>query len=233
MFEISDFRTIYNMMMASFIILTCSLFYDSYMQKGEILDMLALYKFFMGGRTIFAAWLALAATFFLIILVTKVALKVSRYLWIPLYVAHIAAVMTIATYFAQHEGLGFSSVIIIMAEAVRMIMKAHSYLRTKLIYLTDNHYSDFEFRGVRVINSPSSPEKKEDKSVYRINIKNQDLSSEIKKLSYFLFCPTLIYRDEYTLTPVRSIRKIVIHLTNFFACTYYCTSVPTQRSSCT
>lgn len=143
MFEISDFRTIYNMMMASFIILTCSLFYDSYMQKGEILDMLALYRFFMGGRTVFVAWIALVFTFFLIIFVTKIAIKVSYYLWVPLYIAHIAAVMSIATYFSQHEGLGFGSVIIIMAEAVRMIMKAHSYLRTKLIYLTDNQYSDF------------------------------------------------------------------------------------------
>lgn len=34
MFEINDFRTIYNMVVASFIILTCSLFYDSYMAKG-------------------------------------------------------------------------------------------------------------------------------------------------------------------------------------------------------
>jgi hypothetical protein len=34
MFEINDFKTIYNMMIASFIILTCSLFHDSYMQKG-------------------------------------------------------------------------------------------------------------------------------------------------------------------------------------------------------
>lgn len=84
-----------------------------------------------------------------------------------------------------------------------------------------------------MVNSSSSADKKEDKKVYRINIKNQDLSSEIKKLSYFLFCPTLIYRDEYTLTPVRSIRKIMIHLTNFFACTYYGTSRSTQPSSST
>lgn len=124
------------MMVASFIILTCSLFYDSYMQKGEILDMLALYKFFMGGKTVFIAWISLVAAFFLIIFITKIAIKVSYYLWVPLYIAHIAAVMSIATYFSQHEGLGFGSVIIIMAEAVRMLMKGHSYLRTKLIYLT-------------------------------------------------------------------------------------------------
>jgi hypothetical protein len=34
-----------------------------------------------------------------------------------------------------------------------MIMKAHSYLRTKLIYLNDNELQDFEFRGVKVINT--------------------------------------------------------------------------------
>lgn len=34
MFEIRDFQTIYNMVVASFIILTFSLFYDSYVAKG-------------------------------------------------------------------------------------------------------------------------------------------------------------------------------------------------------
>lgn len=100
------------------------------------MDMLALYTFFMGAKTVFIAWISLVAAFFLIIIVTKIALRSSYYFWIPLYIGHIAAVMSIATYFSQQEGLGFGSVIIIMAEAVRMIMKAHSYLRTKLIYLT-------------------------------------------------------------------------------------------------
>lgn len=34
MFEIKDFQTLYNMVVASFIILTFSLLYDNYVKKG-------------------------------------------------------------------------------------------------------------------------------------------------------------------------------------------------------
>jgi hypothetical protein len=63
------------MFAASFIILTCSLLYNSYKTNGELLDVLELYKFFIGGKTIIVAWLTLALIFYLIILVTKIALK--------------------------------------------------------------------------------------------------------------------------------------------------------------
>lgn len=162
------------MVVASFIILTCSLFYDSYMQKGEIVDMLELYKFFVGTKTVVSAWLALVSLFFLIILVTKFALRHSAYFWIPLYILHIALMISIATYFSQQKGLGFGSVMIIMAEAIRMIMKAHSYLRTKLVYLTNNPYKNFEFRGVRVINISNNDninQNSEDGKYFKINIK--------------------------------------------------------------
>jgi hypothetical protein len=108
------------------------------MEKGELVDMLSLYMFFMGGKAVFIAWIALISIFFTIILVTKIAIKTSWYIWLPLYIGHIAAIVTVSTQFSQVEGLGFGSVIIIMAEAIRLIMKAHSYLRTKLIYLKES-----------------------------------------------------------------------------------------------
>jgi hypothetical protein len=138
MFEIRDFRTIYNMVMASFIILTVSLLYDSFMKKGEIVDMIALFGFFRGTKSVIVAWIALSLIFFCIIFITKIALKTTRYIWIPLYLCHITVLLSAATYFSKSSEMGFGSVIIIMAEAIRMIMKAHSYLRTKLLYLKEN-----------------------------------------------------------------------------------------------
>lgn len=81
-----------------------------------------------------------------------------------------------------------------------MTMKGYSYLRTKLLYLTDNNYKNFDFRGVRiehVTNSRVSHDgnNNEENKLHKINIKNDDVFSEIKKISYFLFSPTLIYRD--------------------------------------
>jgi sterol O-acyltransferase len=48
-----------------------------------------------------------------------------------------------------------------------------------------------------------------------------DFPGELRRLSYFFVAPTLIYRDVYTLTPIRSMAKIFIHSINFLACIYY------------
>lgn len=236
MFEINDFRTIYNMVAASFIILTFSLFYDRYVETGEFVDMFHLLRFFRGGKTVLLAWVCLAVNFYSILLVTKLAINSSWFVWVPVYLGQISMGFVIATYFSTNDDLGFSSVIIIMAEMVRMFMKSHSYLRNKLLYCTENKYKNMEFRGIRVVNGPAENGKAhgEDKGklVY-INIKDEDIFSEIQKISYFFFCPTLIYRDHYTLTPVRSFKKIIVHTVNFIACTYYGTIAETQPSSCT
>ena len=131
------------MVVASFIILTVSLLYDSYVQKGQILDMITFIQFFSGAKTIILTWLILATIFFSIVFITKIALRTHRYFWIPLYICHVSANLTVAIYFAKSEDLGFASVLIIMAESVRMLMKAHSYIRTKLLYLKENNYHDF------------------------------------------------------------------------------------------
>lgn len=135
----------------------------------------------MGGKTVFIAWIALVSIFFAIILVTKIAIKTSWYIWIPIYIAHIALVVTVATQFSQVEGLGFASVIIIMAESIRMMMKAHSYLRTKLIYLTENPYKNFEFRGVKVLNASHHRNHEynhiDNNNLLKFNIKDEDIFS--------------------------------------------------------
>jgi hypothetical protein len=184
------------MVVASFIILTFSLLYDSYTKKGEIVDVIALFKFFMGLKTVSIAWVCLSVMHFLIILITKIALISKLYVWIPLYILHISSVIIVATYFSKLDNLGFGSIMIIMAESIRIIMKGHSYLRTKLLYLTDNPYKHFEFRGIHIVNSTNSHEREKLKdNVLKISIKNGDIFSEIKKLSYFFFVPTLMYRD--------------------------------------
>lgn len=52
-----------------------------------------------------------------------------------------------------------------------------------------------------------------------------DVFGEVSRLAYFFLIPTLVYRDSYTLTPVRSMSKIIAHLVNFLACIYYGTSL--------
>ena len=109
-----------------------------------------------------------------------------------------------------------------------MVMKAHSYIRTKLLYIKKNPYMDFEFRGMKVLNVTPEEEYNNKGKEFKISIREADIFGEMKKLSYFFFCPSLIYRDSYVLTPVRSFRRMIAHLLNFLACCYYGTHLITQ-----
>ena len=98
--------------------------------------MILLFNFFRGSKTIIMAWILLTIWFFGIVFITKIALSLNKPLWIPLYLGYLSINLMIGSSFAQHSDLGFASVVIIMCETVRMMMKAHSYFRTKMLYLT-------------------------------------------------------------------------------------------------
>lgn len=120
--------------------------------------------------------MVLCAFFYTIIPITKLALKSSIYIWLPVYACYIVMLIKIATYFTQGGEHGFACIVVMMAEAVRMVMKSHSYFRTKLMYLKENSYHEFEFRGIKVVNSPKNDRHDEEKNkIMHINIKNGDI----------------------------------------------------------
>ena len=142
------------------------------------MDKISMMACFNGIKTLLLNEIMLGFSFFSSILVVKVGLRVNRYIWIPVYICQMTTTMCIGTHFARSDDLGFASVIIIMAEAVRIIMKSHSYVRTKLLYLKDNHYKDYEFRGIKVINCKiEEKEEVDSKRLLKINITNGDVFS--------------------------------------------------------
>lgn len=94
-------------------------------------------------------------------------------------------------------------------------MKSHSYFRTKLLYLKDNNFKAW----VPPRRKTKDSEEKEEPPKIKITL--GDFYTEVKRFSYFFVCPTLIYRDEYTLTPLRSTTSILFNFINFMACIYY------------
>lgn len=142
-FKFPDYKTIYNMMCASFIILTFSLFYDSYTSKGSIIDLVAFNNFFKGWQTVFLCWWILAIIHFSVIIVVSIALKTTAIVWMPLYILHQASLFGFAVWCIITNQLGFASVFVIACESIRMVMKSHSYFRTKLLYLKENEYKNY------------------------------------------------------------------------------------------
>lgn len=135
MFETRDFKTLYNMVVASFCILTFCLIYDSYITHGNVINVTAFLYFFRGSEKVFLSWWIMAVIQYGIILITKVALITNIYVWLPLYLIYLTFLVYYPISVVSSEHLGFASVFIIMCEGIRMLMKSHSYFRTKLLYI--------------------------------------------------------------------------------------------------
>lgn len=95
---------------------------------------------------------------------------------------------------ARRQALPLASCIMFMCEALRLLLKMHSYVREKLL------------------RDPSSP------------MPISELGTEMKRFLYFSFAPTLIYRDSYPVLQrnIRWSHALV-HVINFFATIFYTT----------
>jgi hypothetical protein len=109
--------------------------------------VVAFKDFFRGWEGIFLTWWLLAFAHFTIIPILFISLRNSKMVWIPLYITHQAALIHIGVKAVLSQDLGFASVFIALCETVRMVMKSHSYFRTKMLYLTDNKYKDISLLG--------------------------------------------------------------------------------------
>lgn len=135
------------MMAASLLIVAFCLIYDSYVTKGSIIDVVAFKHFFRGWQKVFLTWWLLAFIHFTIIALVFVAVKTTAMTWIPLYIIHQIALLYVGISSVIGEPLGFASVFIVLCETVRMVMKSHSYFRTKLLYIKKNNYKDYNPLG--------------------------------------------------------------------------------------
>jgi sterol O-acyltransferase len=202
------------MVAASFLPLTIMIVIDNLNRYGELLDIKTFNERFLCFDKLFICWWMLAFINYSVVPLVYYTIKsnLSSYIWVPLYLAHQAALLCIPMLFVEKYSPGLGTCMIVMIEGIRMMMKSHSYLRNKLLYCTDNPYKYF---------SPDFLKDKTDDS--RLPIFNvMDLSTEIRRYSYFFIAPTLIYRDSYTLNPHRNFTRAFIHLTNFVICLYYC-----------
>lgn len=100
------------MMAASLLILTFCLVYDNYITKGSLIDVVAFKDFFRGWERIFLTWWVLVLVHFTIIPILFIALKTSKWVWIPLYIIHQCALINIGVKAALNHTLGFASILI-------------------------------------------------------------------------------------------------------------------------
>lgn len=106
---------------------------------------------------------------------------------------------------------------IVACEMARMSMKMHAYFREKLLFAKEFHneyYADFIpdwalKKGITV----------EDLDKPNINVGT--FTQECKRMTYFFFVPTLIYRDTYVYTKKIRWNFAIKHLLKFVFLVFY------------
>lgn len=213
-----EFQTLKNMALALMSLFFINLMLQDYFEHGYFFNIQILIWCFSGGDIVITTWVLMFFYSFLIILLVKtiVSLNLQAKIWIPLYIIFQCLLTFFAVTITRIFDLSFGSSMILMCEAFRLQMKMHSYLRTKLLYGWGvNEYKEF---------IPSFLKKKLGFSNLENNlpeIKIEDYGSEVQRFSYFLFAPTLLYRDQYLLRSKSDIKFIIDNLIEFFFGIYY------------
>jgi len=218
MFEQNEnIRTLYNMAIAAISILFCNFLIYEYNRNGFPLELETLRSSFNKLDVVFNIWIRIFFVHLLIIPFTRWVhhSRPSGWIWIPLYIAAHFYDYYYAYMSVKEHDLGFASACIVLCEATRMGMKAHSYLRNKLMYGSDIwiKYRYFIPRSAKRAGVTES-------DLYIPDIKFFPLTKEVKKYLYFLFVPTLVYRDKYPRAPRVNYGKVLFHYTNFVLCVY-------------
>ena len=211
-----EFKTLYHIALASMILLMINLICHDYIEYGTFVDMDTFVWCFLHIEEVIKAWIVVMISGFLVIPMVIMIKKwnINKKIWIPIYVLYLMGFYLYSTYITSKYELNFGSAMIILCESTRISFKVHSYFRNKLLYGIENKYATFltpdaKKRGIT----------EKDLNIPKITI--ADFSTEIKRYSYFLLCPTLVYRDEYPKRANRNIKFILFNGFNYALCIYY------------
>ncbi|XP_074659023.1 sterol O-acyltransferase 1-like isoform X1 [Tubulanus polymorphus] len=120
------------------------------------------------------------------------------YVYLALYIAYILAFLILPVITSFQHQLPIASKLIAILEQVRLIMKAHAFVRYNI---------------PRAINyKPKSDDDVEDVG---------GPCPDFSKYLYFLFAPTLVYRNSYPRTPTVRWNYVISNLLQVVACLFY------------
>ncbi|XP_045694441.1 sterol O-acyltransferase 1 [Phyllostomus hastatus] len=205
LFEVDHIRTIYHMFIALLILFALSTLVVDYIDEGRLVLEFSLMSYAFGQfPVVLSTWLAmflsvLSVPYFIFQRWAR-GYRESAHPMVHtlfhglLFVAFQFAVLGFGpTYVVLAYKLPPASRCIVIFEQIRFIMKAHSFFRENV---------------PRVLSSA-----KEKSSTVPVPTVNQYL--------YFLFAPTLIYRDSYPRTPTIRWGYVVTQFAQVFGCLFY------------
>lgn len=234
MFRDKNLKMIYSYTLIIFFWLMCWLISKDYLETGSFIDRKYFVERIELGYTLMILFFIYIYCLLILLLINRVH-QYYQYLLICnkkkesdlsdikyvitlpyktiflVYSLYIILLYIVPTWFTIKFDLPMISSIIVGCELVRCSLKSHAYFRDKLLY----GFSDLHEKYINYV--PYSKNKENEiKNIPDIKISN--FKKEVEKFYYYLFCPTLIYRDSYPRLPKIRINLVISHLFNFICC---------------
>lgn len=213
-----EFQTLKNMALALMTLFFINLMLQDYFDHGYFINIQTLTWCFSGFDMVITTWVLMFAYSYLVICLVQgiVLLKMGKKLWGTLYAVYQMSLVCFAGWVTRYFDLSFGSSMIIMCECFRIQMKIHSYFRMKLLYgCGENKYREFVPEFIKEKVGPVLPE------LVVPEVKIEDSAAEVQKFTYFLFAPTLLYRDQYILRTRSNWKFISSNFIEFLFGIYY------------
>ncbi|CAH3170013.1 unnamed protein product [Porites lobata] len=230
--EVNHIKTIYNIFVALLIVLIINTVVYDYIDKGSLtLDLSILRWAFGKPSTVVSIWLVMkvmAMSAFPIFM----AWHSNRHSWMPLpdvawFILYITYLIVFAIFPVQEvcqHNLPPASSIIILAEQVRFMLKVHAFVRENVPKVLSHKK---EVVSTRVEDSDQVNQGNGDEDATTSETQDKETNQPLPEFGqylYFLFCPTLVYRDQYPMTPYIRWNYVVSNAFQTLACifnTYY------------
>lgn len=209
-----DFRTIYNIFVAILVNFGIAEIAKDYMDGSDFLGGKLVSDSFGKFDQAIKAWLGMSIwSYTTVVLIQQRGLNFFLTLFL-----HFSSLLILG-FFAircviDHQ-LPIATSIVVICEMFRICMKMHSYFREKILHGNGpNEYQKFLPKDAKI------------EDLVQPKIKISNFNKELSRYTYYLLCPTLIYRDSYPKID-RSIRwhNVSVHLFGFFGSIIYTTLI--------
>ena len=208
-----DFQTIYNIFLAILLNIGIAELARDLLDNNDT----SIATLFTGNFSKFDAVIKIWVCFVVWSYFTTILVQLRHLPFSLLVLLHLSSILLqafVAVTYVQVSELPIASSFVVLCEAIRCCLKMHSYFREKFLHGNgENSYKHF-------IPSYAQGVNQSDIALPRINI--ESWSVELQRYTYYLFAPTLIYRDHYPKID-RSIRwrNLSVHLFDFFGAIIY------------
>lgn len=209
--------TVFNIFLSFLMLIFLKIiFHDMYTKGQPFMDLTLIYEVMSDLNILLAFWLPNFLSSFSIVFLVKMVnyMNLSYKIHIPIYTAIQVYTFGLPIHACIYYTDNLMVSLILQCEMARFAMKIHAYYREKLLYGRENKYRYFvpEFASKRGVTL-------QDMSIPNITI--DSIFTELRRFNFFLWVPTLVYRDEYPLRPKRDYRKLLTHLMTFNFSFYY------------